>query len=642
MLTLFDSTYLQSRKYPYVGRSVTLILDSVVFPNRTVNKNWYIGGKGLYIFSMHFKRADFVTIETDAFSSPSLQRVTELAFEEQHLLQFANGWARDMTLNALKFTNCIFIDYEHNFFGRNFISKVVMSNLTIKRKKIVDLFGIGNRNDLFIIRIENSRVLRHINAYDFSATFSVRYLFLPHCGIESITTNAFNYMIDLIEIDLSGNRLKTLPAGIFNVLLEKRYFVAVNLSHNHWECQCNLVRVQTALQEYGIAFKDFPVNCTLPREPASKYDRICRSDTELMEESTCRAQYGFNFIFVTMPRIPIHIDDALEEILISVQSNRTEPIYLLAMHQLNSNECQVKQLPACYRLLPQNASAITIPNLPTQINSIFCILYSKKSMNSIWPINCMSICKNCKIRIWLRISSLMWFLPAMIFLFVATIVLGMGLGYYLLRYRPQLLIGAGRVVVLRNPTRERRHSFTIFVMPSNWQENTQRYVYSFVYMHYSIYIYIYTASDSGCKYNVSRLDRGWRILNAISIYIFDIQLIFFSIWTSSGMICLYYKIHYAFVFAPSFDWIHDIFYSFILACSCCCCHYRMNVVDKRDYGTTKKYLSNSNENVELDGNIDYDYYSYMEIDFNCRSLECPPLPPRPQSIEQDRFKSICE
>lgn len=472
---------------------MTLILETVAFPDRTIHRDWYAGGNGSYVCAIHLIRCDFVAIAAGSFSSASLRLITELHFKGQQLMQFAAGWASGLTLNELVFINCILVNMEHYFFGRNHIRNVVMSNVVIKQKKLVDIFGVGHRGDLFSVKIVHYTALQQINACDFSALCAVRYLRLPRCGIESITSRAFNHMIDLIEIDLSNNRLKTLPTHIFDVLLEKRYFLAVNLSHNRWECQCNLLHVHNALQEYGIVFNDFPANCSMPlRSLAGTRDRQhCHNDTMAVNASVCRSHYGFNFIFVTMPRVSIRIDATYENI--NVRTEHTMLVYLLTLHQTGGqtgNAAHItttiatnefvggrRELPVCYRLRASNATNFILPKSHHQINSIFCILHSKQAMNAIWPINCMSICKNCKTEIWLRISSAMWFVPAMVFLFLTIVGIGIGSGYCLLRFRPQLLIGAVRVVVLRNPTKERRHSFTIFVMPSNWQDgqNTQRY-----------------------------------------------------------------------------------------------------------------------------------------------------------------------
>lgn len=445
-------------------------MENTHFPKRTISANWYSGTNESQIWRINFLRNDFDTIKRAAFSAFKL--LLELSFEDQQTIRCLSGWNVGLKLNGLTIWNSLLIDINYEFFATGYVTGVKLYNSLGDTTNIVDIFGVGYHREIITIHIEKTMAIKRINAYDFSSALLMQYLYLPSCGIETITVNAFVYMINLKEIDLSGNRLKTLPANLFNVLLENRYFVAVQFSNNNWECQCDLIYVRNALQEYGINFRDFPVNCSLPQD-AGDDESVCKTNTVKMYENNCRSHYGFNFIFVRYPKFKLHVDENMQ--LLTIRPTifmQGQKFYSLHFDQneMKFSDCGLEKPPHCHIFHKENIT-MTINHLNDRIGDLFCIIDSMNRTN-IWPLNCITLCKNCDIKIWLRIPSLMIFIVYTIGIGIFTILLGMSLGYLLVRLKPQLLHGAVRVVVLR--TKERRDSFTIFVMPSNWTQNRKR------------------------------------------------------------------------------------------------------------------------------------------------------------------------
>lgn len=462
---------LQIKKFPGFNRAATLILEKAHFPKRTISANWYSGGHETWISIVNFIQNDFDTIESSAFLSNAFKTLIEIKFENHESIRCLGGWTIGLKLQRLTFSNSLLTDINYEFFGAGFSSHIKLYNSISDTTNIVDIFGVGHHREIVTIHIEKTLAIKRINAYDFSSVFLLQQLYLPACGIEAITENAFVYMINLKEIDLSGNHLKTLPSGLFNVLLENRYFVAVQFNNNMWECQCDLIYVRDALQEYGINFRDFPVNCSLPGD-ANTGKSVCKINTDKLHESNCRSQYGFNSIFVRFPKFKLYVDEHMHFLTISpVSLVQHTTFYSLHIDQGQPKfDCRLEKPPDCHIFSNRN---ITLPinNLNDQFGDLFCVVDSRNRTN-IWPLNCITLCKNCDIKIWLRIPSLIVFIVCVITVGILAIVLGMSLGYLLVRLKPQILNGALRVVVLR--TKERRDSFTIFIMPSNWIENTKR------------------------------------------------------------------------------------------------------------------------------------------------------------------------
>lgn len=438
---------------------------------------------------MHFKNAHFETIESDAFASISMKLLVELKFENIQMIKCMDGWGHGLTLKKLIFENSGLRNAKYDFLDECNTNKIIMYN-SLRNTRIIDILGIGVRNELYDVTIENANYMQRISIMDFTAIRYAKRLILANCGIESIAEHSFSFMQRLRELNLTANHLKTLPATIFNILLEKRKLLSVLLGNNEWDCKCELINVKNILNRYGIKFHEFPNNCVLPGQFAIEstyknnsynarygdgtiiYDKPinCTNSTEKIIQSSCRTQYGFNFIYVSYPKITIHIDNFRKLMFISTNEKMyfsiRIPQYLSNNNQQRMGKCHFYHFEC--KKYENYSTGISIDYLPIETIQTYCFSNSKYE-TKIWLINCITFCIECNYsdRVWFRIDSEMFAIVILLAVISSTLLLGMVSGYILVRLRPALLNGSDRIVIL-GKRKGRRESVTIFIMPSNY------------------------------------------------------------------------------------------------------------------------------------------------------------------------------
>lgn len=464
----------------------TLVIEGAEFPNLTIYKGWFSGGHDTFINAVHIVRSRVNIIELDAFASKYWLPVMELTFDGIKSLKCLSGWANGLTLNHLSFIETGLVNVEYNFlYGCRVVGLTIRNSL--KDSKIIDITGVGIRNEMQYVYITTAENMRRIGVMDFTGVRFVKQLYLPYCGIESIADNSLTYMQRLKKLDLRGNLLKTLPGTIFDSLLERRRLLSISLQSNHWQCYCDLIRVRNVLDKYGISFLDFPDNCgtNVRRSIAllSSSAVPCKNNTDKLAESSCRTQFGFNFIYVSYPKITLRIDQTFKTMYL--QHNQSKFYSIRITHSIHKstqqlNNCNFQSIECrIYRTtnrsitisVPQNTKSRSGDDDDDDAIEMFCFL-DTLSKSQIWPLNCFTYCRACngqhKHLVWLRIESIYFAIAILLTVVIVVLLLGMIFGYLLVCAKPQLLTGNERVVILQSTNGRRRESVTIFIMPSNY------------------------------------------------------------------------------------------------------------------------------------------------------------------------------
>lgn len=450
----------------------SLYLPDVKFPNFRIKKNWWTGGKSKRLGGLYFARSRFEVIERDAFSAESFASVYELQFIGIKSLKCLSGWSNGFqNLFYLTFTNSMLVDVRYDFL-QNVYTLQLNIYLSLKDTRIVNLFGSGFTIDLGTLHIEHANYMNRIRIMDFSGLKQIKSLLLIDCGIEVIDAGVFSSMHYLEELSLSRNKLKTLPTAIFDCLMERRDLVAVFLDNNHWECFCELAALHESLFSYGIMFEDFPADCRFEEGPfevlQNDNHKFCKASEEDAKESICQKRYGFNLIFVSYPRISLHMDDLLENMHIAASPDQGAFYSLRIYHENHRIGHHYEYVPPVCRVFGNRTAVVPIGTHRGKCIVTYCIIDSQ-SNTGIWPLNCITFCQGCNENIvWLRMRTVAGAIGLLTAAVMATMFLGTGLAFLLIWWKPTFLTGADRVVVLRSAQNQRRSSVTVFVMPHDW------------------------------------------------------------------------------------------------------------------------------------------------------------------------------
>lgn len=218
------------------------------FPQATVHRNWYKGRQQIH--SLYFISCEFIAIQPNAFNNEAFKNLAHLSFKQQTHFEYR----LDMFCGLPKLIQLSF----HGFAMTN-IDRDLLLPL---RETIVDFYmevfsSQLDFNEMFssykFLRLERlflseCNKVRTLARENFTGLPILKELTVENGTLESICENAFDYIgVTLEVLNLSGNKLKTLPINLFNVIFEincnYRLGVEIVLANNLWNCDCQLLEV---------------------------------------------------------------------------------------------------------------------------------------------------------------------------------------------------------------------------------------------------------------------------------------------------------------------------------------------------------------------------------------------------------------
>lgn len=126
--------------------------------------------------------------------------------------------------------------------------------------------------------------LRTIAASNFTAFSAIQKLNVSYCGIEMIEEKAFDFISRTIcKLDLTGNRLKTVSAYIFNKIIGRKssQAVEVNISENLLECNCDLLELSSVAfwhsRDLSKSIFEPQIKCSTAANQTAEQDRKCEN-----------------------------------------------------------------------------------------------------------------------------------------------------------------------------------------------------------------------------------------------------------------------------------------------------------------------------------------------------------------------------
>lgn len=298
---------------------------------------------------------------------------------------------------------------------------------------------------------------------------------LSSCQIEVIGANSFDLLKSLLMVRLNDNKLKNLPAGLFDRLLPNPVLL-IDLKANSWRCDCDICYVKSCLSN-SLNFRGDDSVCLV-----SESNDVCSDDK-------CFEAPGTNSSIPTQPpltpdefevgRQQCQLDDnsAVVEIIqiqlrsqtLQIQDNEDGSITLRVKNKsfnntllvwfdtsdhhfqstMNSNDfdCRLSQ--------GTNNSLITrsiqLDNLKTNTPYTFCLMENTAKEYVVSPFNCVTYNKRVKgEEVWLVNDARGLTIGMIILSIILTMICGSVLCFFMMRRNPSWLRGGRNVVFVRS------------------------------------------------------------------------------------------------------------------------------------------------------------------------------------------------
>lgn len=373
------------------------------FPHATIGPNWYKATEPIYSLIIRACRID--RIEPGAFDIPT--------FHE---------------LNILSFSNCTPFEYKYGFFdGLRSITNFVIEDMHIRGidegflvpiRRTVQFFGSDNYTDFldFNVGFGTHKYLQltelvfsgcpHVRrlAYsNFTGLSTLRELSLENNAIEVLEDRAFDYVLfSLKSINLSGNRLKTLPVRIFKVLLEscndEENGPEILLADNPWSCGCEVIEAMHTLSIYRRNWTAYTALSDIcPAADARRIRKDC-PDLQVIDHRSIDSNTTSHAAHV---KFSIKLDKFRKTLKFQTSNQRDVRLWVAdhdtSMHAtLRNPRCPkydwLTAYTKCYQL-PKGSIEMTVPRFigPHLQFKTICVNYvAPNGLLTFWPLNCVT------------------------------------------------------------------------------------------------------------------------------------------------------------------------------------------------------------------------------------------------------------
>lgn len=201
------------------------------------------------LLSLEFIATALHVLEPGAFNSSTFEPTETLRFQSQTLLNplASNSFAGLSNLAELQITNPKFNlnDLPRDIF--TVLSSLRHLEVSEKRDHVTDLDKIIGFHKGIETLILSWNMIETIPRGVLSRLVNLNELVMIHSQVLSIEPFAFSDLPKLLIINLGLNRLKTLPIGIFDDIVQ-RSEAAIYLNSNAFICDCNLLHLQEQLR----------------------------------------------------------------------------------------------------------------------------------------------------------------------------------------------------------------------------------------------------------------------------------------------------------------------------------------------------------------------------------------------------------
>lgn len=243
------------QRFPQNRPSINLFLKKIDFGGVTtedfmpnIRKNWLT--VQVTVKYLHLDDLVANAIQTDAFNSLQFVYLDELVIQSR-IQYFFDGAFKG--LNHLKRLTLRHIQVYSSFHALTFVPLKTLEWFTmencfepVQQLSVDSLFAI-NHPHLMQIKIMECNLGRTITDKTFTGLANINELMLTCDQIEQIGPKSFDVALERLKcLNLTGNRLKTLPDNIFYE--PQGFAISIVLDDNPWHCDCLMENLRKFIQ----------------------------------------------------------------------------------------------------------------------------------------------------------------------------------------------------------------------------------------------------------------------------------------------------------------------------------------------------------------------------------------------------------
>jgi hypothetical protein len=277
-----------------------LNIENCSFPGDTLNTGWLpVLNTNITVTRLRIKPFTPISIEENAFKGKNFQNISyltlagkiaylkakcfgglehldtlDLIIEGEFLQSVATETLNDVpNLRTLYITSHINDEILNHFLWNitsNKLVSLIISYNNLKELKSGILNGLTNMLELHAMFSSLTSIASNIIA---SSASTIQKINFAHNELESLPADIFNINASRasFQVFLHGNKLKTLPEGIFNKAIKSSGKVTISLENNDWNCDCDLAWLHQLIMNETILLydNDKPV-CKSPTQNKDK------------------------------------------------------------------------------------------------------------------------------------------------------------------------------------------------------------------------------------------------------------------------------------------------------------------------------------------------------------------------------------
>lgn len=219
------------------------------FNKHTLGPGWLTIDQPIASLRFLFKSHLLERIEKNAFHAEIFEATESLDLDNV-LIKKINSDTFDglSSLRSLRVSSTILAEVTKDAFVRS----VNLTRLTIKggwKLKTTKITAGKKYSQVEEISYAGTQYIAKIEKESFKSVPNLRAINFARTNLKSIESGAFKGAADqLLQVNLSGNALTTLPSGLLNDIAKRRGAV-IDLTENPWQCNCGLVELQRLLSD---------------------------------------------------------------------------------------------------------------------------------------------------------------------------------------------------------------------------------------------------------------------------------------------------------------------------------------------------------------------------------------------------------
>lgn len=364
--------------------------------------NWYEGIKTVNYLKIEY--GTLHTIESGAFNSTVFNEMDTLVLTLNVPIEYKSGIWRglnNLLMLLLGNVNLFYTDAEDFLLPfaqtlSTYVSNFGHTDKDVRFNRFFANYNLSELREISLNFIKPQLDYRRLLAADnFSSMPVIERINIINCGIEVIEADAFSRIgRTLIQLNLEQNKIKKLPANVFNVFFDKNQLPVLpkllNLTANGFVCSCEFYELKY-LSLINVGRKSYDTwRCSADSSALSM--EMC-PNLQILRPDRIHPTHNITYAY---PRIDLKLIAKNALLLVKIINRDKYRVFIRNYNMEYANDSDLcydgQWAPAsvnCFYF--ENVSdAIPIADyLRTDLTTI-CVIYADM-LKHVWPLHCITI-----------------------------------------------------------------------------------------------------------------------------------------------------------------------------------------------------------------------------------------------------------